>query len=99
MIEAAQIRLIELIPIGRQPISSTMSRLLQPRKRTRSRSLPSRSLGVSNHTALGHRRNEISIAQAIGDVPVHAQNNRRATSDSDAFCGIKYFGRARSTFV
>jgi hypothetical protein len=47
MIEAAQIRLIELIPIGRQPISLTMSRLSQARKRTRSHSVPSRSLGVT----------------------------------------------------
>ena len=28
-----------------------------------------------DHAALGHHRNQISVAQAIGDVPPHAQNN------------------------
>src|ERR1700676_2522744 len=37
---------------------------------------PSHDRRVRNdHTALGHHRNEISVAQAIGDVPAHAQNN------------------------
>ena len=29
----------------------------------------------NDHTALGHHRNEISVAQAIADVAAHAQNN------------------------
>src|SRR6202790_5214100 len=37
---------------------------------------PSHDRRVRNdHAALGHQRNEISVAQAIGDVPAHAQNN------------------------
>src|SRR5712692_7553631 len=37
---------------------------------------PSHDRRVRNdHAALGHYRNEISVAQAIGDVPAHAQNN------------------------
>src|SRR5256885_15393595 len=36
---------------------------------------PSHDRRVRNdHAALGHHRNEISVAQAIGDVPAHAQN-------------------------
>ena len=46
----------ELVPIGRQPISSTMSRLLRARKRTRSRSVPSRSLGDSSLAPLMIKR-------------------------------------------
>ena len=37
---------------------------------------PSHDRRVRNdHAALGHHRNEISVAQAIADVPAHAQNN------------------------